>query len=741
MYKENFNSGELGPNLWRRTRLEQHQNGCAQALNFIPLVEGPLRRRAGFWHNGLPKFSDTACRLVEYVRAADEAYVIEFGNLYTRFWGVDGAPILSAGIPYEIVSPYSAADLAGLRWKQLEDVIIFGHADGRAYKRLEKVTETSWNWENYYFTDGPWQPENTDPSKTLAASGEKGSITLTASFAYFDAGMIGTRFKLRSSTGLPGVLTWKSDEDPHGNALRLSNGRVYYTTPRASTLKTGNTPPQHDQGEQTDGILNWVYLHDNSGVCEITAVTNATTATAAVIRTLPTLGTEIDAGQGLEYSPANNYPIPATFAWSESAYNNFRGWPTAWPELREERVIVGGGPYSKSKYDASQTAGYNADNATFTPGLGTGTVLADDAIQGFVGDDSFKAMWFLSGPLLVVGTHGGESVLVGETAEAPLTPQGAKPRALTRFGSADVRPIKAQDAILFVTRGHKSLRDLNVSAFDYPGQGSDLSFIAKHIANRKFMEVAFTAAPDYILWARMGDGGLASLIYNREQNVKGWSTHALGGGCVVESLCVVPDTLGNDRLWAIVKRSKGGVDQRMIWMMSDPDDRLRLDGAVRYLGASAAGADGIDHLEGEAARVMIGSGDGRYAEAGNLTVTDGEVLLPNGETAEEIIAGLTYTSRFESLPLISETAQGVKLRASAVTVAAECVSIEAGDVNGGAGDHYRSRLLSDTTALTPQELVEELTLASDHKLDPRIYIESDDGFDVILKSYNIAWAK
>jgi hypothetical protein len=137
---------------------------------------------------------------------------------------------------------------------------------------------------------------------------------------------------------------------------------------------------------------------------------------------------------------------------------------------------------------------------------------------------------------------------------------------------------------------------------------------------------------------------------------------------------------------------------------------------------------------------MIGGGDSRFAEAGDLLVTGGEILL-DGETAEEIIAGLPYLSRFESLPLTGSTAMGQKLRVSEVAVACEGVRVKAGTVGGGPPDIFQSRLLTDTTALTPQELLENLTIASDHEGDPRIYIEVDDGFDMVLKSYEVRFAK
>ncbi|WP_303829391.1 hypothetical protein [Asticcacaulis taihuensis] len=746
MFKNNFTSGELNPNLWGRSDLAQFGNGCAVLQNFVPLVEGPARRRAGFWFNGLPKAAGTACILIPYVRALDDAYVIEMGDGYSRFWQVNGSPIMDPANPtqpLELASGYTAGQLSGLRWKQIGDVIVFFHRTGLHPRRLQKVSETSWNWDYFNFEDGPWRGENSDASVTIQATDwRKGQVvTLSASAAIFAAGMVGTFFRLRSGNGLPGLRTWAADEDPKGYALRYSNDGVYYTADAVSTEKTGNTPPTHDIGTASDGLVNWTFLHDNSGMVQIIGYTSPTVVTAVISRNLPILGTynATDKEWQLAGNPASiGQAFPATFAWSEAVYSDYRGWPTAWPELREERFLVAGGAAAPDKYCASQTAGYSANSAVFTPGRGTGTVLDDDAIQGFVGDDSFKAQWLVSGPMLVCGTHGGEAVLVGETGEAPLTPSTTKPRALTRYGSADgVRPIKAQDSILFVTRGNKSLRDLSVSVYDYPGSGSDLSFIAKHIANRKFVEVVYAGAPDYIVWTRLADGGLASLVYNREQQIKGWSRHVLGltGSPVVESLCVVPDTVGNDRLWIVARRTKSNTTQRLIMMMSDPDDRMRLDGAERYAGVAAGGVSGLDHLNGEAVTLMYGSGDGRFAQASNITVTGGVATLPGGQTATEIIAGQPFTSRFESLPLTANSAQGERLKLVRVDVAFEGVRLSGGTLTGGKSDTFKSRDYNDTSALTPVHTVETLTFEADAELDPRFFLETTNGFDLTIKSY------
>ena len=47
LIKNNFTSGELSPHIWMRTDLQQYRNGTKEMLNFLPIVEGGLKRRGG----------------------------------------------------------------------------------------------------------------------------------------------------------------------------------------------------------------------------------------------------------------------------------------------------------------------------------------------------------------------------------------------------------------------------------------------------------------------------------------------------------------------------------------------------------------------------------------------------------------------------------------------------------------------------------------------------------------------
>lgn len=749
-WKNRFNSGELADEAWSNSDLQQHANGCALALNAMPRAQGPLQKSYGFWFAGLAMDQDTATIDVPFKRSVDDAWSIELGDGYGRVRDALGAPVMSGMSPLQFVSPFAAADLAGLRWHQTGDVIVFFHADGRRPQRLLRDAGGAWSFAPYGFDNGPWRAENTNRALTIEASGIVGTVTLTASAALFDPAMVGTRFRLRAPEGSIGLQSWAPDVNPPDRSLWLSNGRAYYAGAPLNDIKTGLTPPIHEQGSVSDGGILWTFLHDGAGIVEITGVTSATSASATVIQALPyqgVPGVTLDPAVGVTYNPATTYAFPATSTWAEAAYSDYRGWPTAWPTVREERLVVGGGRSEPDKFDATRTAGFDTAKADFKPGLGTGRVVADDAVRQFCGDQSSKLAWLISAGQLIAGTHADENVIAGATLDEPLTPDGTKVRPLTDYGSQEgVRPERGHDAVLYVARGGTTLRELVVGG-DLSMAGGDLTFLAEHIAGRGIAQLAWCGEPDNLLWARLEDGGLACFLYHREQKAFGWARQALGAtspdepGWTVENISALPGAYGRTALWVHALRIKNGAPQRMILIQSARQEGLRLHAAERYAGTAASGVSGLDHLEGENVTLMTRDAQGRWAQYRDRLVTGGAATLPGERTATEIHAGLPYLFRFESLPTDLEgpgTTQGQRTRVTQMLVIAKGVSgaARAGTMTDGEApsplDAFGRRDTGETSGVVPKRLAELVTCTAGASRDGRLVVEDDSGFDFVL---------
>ena len=90
-----LNAGELSPLMDMRIDQEKYQMGCRTMENFYPLIYGGAERRPGTYYVGSSKdsigqASTAKVRLYDFVYSVDQAYIIEFGNQYIRFYANSG---------------------------------------------------------------------------------------------------------------------------------------------------------------------------------------------------------------------------------------------------------------------------------------------------------------------------------------------------------------------------------------------------------------------------------------------------------------------------------------------------------------------------------------------------------------------------------------------------------------------------------------------------------------------------
>lgn len=196
-----FNAGEWSPELYGRIDLDKYRNACRRIENFVLLAQGPATRRPGTQYIAATK-DDGVVRLIPFEFSTEQAYVIEAGNGYFRFYMNGGRIEVTPGTAYEITTPYGANDLAGLKWAQSADVLYLVHPQFAPHK-LARSGHANWSLNPVDFADGPYLDENVGAT-TLAPAAVSGSnVTLTASANMFVAGDVGrlVRIKHTSSWG------------------------------------------------------------------------------------------------------------------------------------------------------------------------------------------------------------------------------------------------------------------------------------------------------------------------------------------------------------------------------------------------------------------------------------------------------------------------------------------------------------------------------------------------------------
>ena len=108
-----FNAGEWSPLMYGRADLTKYKNALALCQNYVPTLQGGLTRRPGTRFVAEVKDSTQPVRLVRFEFSITQAYVLEFGEQYIRFYANQGQ-LLSGGVPYEVTTPYHTADLWNL---------------------------------------------------------------------------------------------------------------------------------------------------------------------------------------------------------------------------------------------------------------------------------------------------------------------------------------------------------------------------------------------------------------------------------------------------------------------------------------------------------------------------------------------------------------------------------------------------------------------------------------------------
>ena len=202
-----FNAGEWSPLLEGRQDLSKYFSALRRMRNFYPKVQGPAVRRPGTRHVAEVKDSTRTVRLVPFEFSVQQAYIIEAGLFYLRFFRDNARIETGPDVAYEVASPYQESDLAALKFVQSADVLYLFHP-AHMPRKLSRFGDTNWTLTPIEPADGPYLPANTTPT-TLTPSATTGSVTVTAS----------------ATEGLNGGAGFK--EMDVGRLIRLKNSGVW----------------------------------------------------------------------------------------------------------------------------------------------------------------------------------------------------------------------------------------------------------------------------------------------------------------------------------------------------------------------------------------------------------------------------------------------------------------------------------------------------------------------------------
>ena len=564
--------------------------------------------------------TDAKVRMVRFQFSDTQAYMLEFGNLYVRFYK-DNGRIEESGIAVELATPYPTSVLFDLMFAQSADTMFIAHRD-YAPRQIERTSHTDWTINETAFISAPSSFVSVGDAITNGTF--RNNLTGWTVISGNDVTATGFDVDLDNS-GTSAVIQQQVTVDS-GQAYELTFNFIDHShttsTNRKLTVQSGSTAGATDHlasTEVTTGQHSFTFTPGAATTYLRFSNTNTGVATVGAVSLRRTSGGTVD---------ANTYPGTVTFY--------------------EQRLFWAGSRNHPQTFWGSQTGSYlNMDPATAD---------ADHSVQFSVAADSLDAIvWIGSARDLILGSYGSEHSANGGVDNA-IQPASINVTLQSAFGSERITPVNAGHAILFVARGGKKVREF-VFNFDVDGfKAPDLTLLAAHISNDGITQLAYQQDPDSICWCSTSTGELIGMTYLADQNVIAWHRHPLGGTlATVESVGTIPDlTKGEDQLWVSVKHQVNGVDSRYVGYL-DPDlfvdhavelnSPITISGATKanpvVITATAHGLSNGDQVDIENVAGMTELNNKRYTVSNQSTNT---FELQNIEPTPVNVDGTSYST-------------------------------------------------------------------------------------------------
>lgn len=260
----NFTSGELTPKLYGRGDASNYQNGAAIIENAVVSIHGGLDRRDGLLYvSPVKNGAASGVRIIPYVFNESQAFLVELGAGYARFYTALGARLVDDSLqPLEVATPYTADQLPLVQYTQGADTMILLHPDVPP-QRLQRLNNSQWRWSAVPWVVEPFAEVGHRPEARLYLAGLTGTqvfSTVDVDFPDAPTGVTATAlnsaarvsFTAPADTGGLPVLRYEVTSSPASIVVSgprspiviagLTNGTAYTFTVVAVTAHGPSAP-------------------------------------------------------------------------------------------------------------------------------------------------------------------------------------------------------------------------------------------------------------------------------------------------------------------------------------------------------------------------------------------------------------------------------------------------------------------------------------------------------------------
>jgi hypothetical protein len=619
----NFNGGEVGPLLSGRVDFEKYSSSCYKMERFVPTVQGPAKRMPGTRFVLPTKYQDKRSYLKRFEFSFDQAYVLEFGDQYVRFYtdrGVVLGDILDITNITQAnpgVLTYTGTDPANGEWFYVTGVEGMTQINNR-YVQVSNVNAGANTFElkdwfgnainttgySAYVFNGDMQKvyeiasPYTEADLTNPEGGCALSIVQSGDVLYIGCEGYAPRTLTRSGNTSWAFATYSPTDGPfQTEPLDTKNFTLGASTGTGVSLVSATNIFENEH-------VGMLFRLEPTNITTVPWETNKSitatnlrksdgkyyeaqnTATTGSVRPIHEEGTESDGAVTWQYLHPGYVIVKITaITDAQTATCDIIG-----PGIAPAEVVAGDNcryrigawgtatgaafPYKVAFWrDRLWWAGNQqiyasvaGDYSSMSPDT-LGEILADNSISLTISVGTVdKIRWMTASDVLLIGTAGSEIAVQEITPNQVLGPENVKYEIQSAEGSRELEPVLVEDSVLFIRIGGRRVIELRFDIQSDSWVPRDMNVLYPEITQSGIVEMAYQKEPDNIIWIILSNGRLLGMTYDREQNVYGWHRHPLGGtSAKAESVQVItsPDADVND-VWIIANKSVNGSTRRFV---------------------------------------------------------------------------------------------------------------------------------------------------------------------------------
>lgn len=703
----NWTQGEVSPRLRGRYDLAMLLNGADRIENMVVLPLGPVTRRPGTRYAAAAKSNSLAAALLPFEFSDEQGVMLEAGAAYLRFFA-DGGQLAVADVATVITNGTFTAGIAGWTNSSAGGAAIAHDAVNLRLSLVGAAGGTAEARQTIAVANGE---KNTEHVLTFQIFGVAGDAVTVQFGTTAGAGDLTTRncgpgwhslpvtpgqtslyltikHSVAKTLGIDTIAFLDDAALEIGSPYAAGDVAAIATTQIADVLYLFH-PDYPVRSLSRFDTAEWAledvdfkdgpYLPENTTAITLTAA--AATGLGVNLTASAALWDSSDVGRSVRITDGTTtgwvrivsytsptvvvvdiratVPTTARLAWRLGAWSARTGFPGC-GTIDQQRLIAGGATWDPGRGTGSVTG----DFTNFRPGADD-----DDAIEFVVPSRRVNGIrWLASANVTLIGSAGDIARLGNPDGETPLAPTSLPVKKQSAFGAAAIQPVEVGDALLYVQRRGRKLRELVWTYYTNQYVTQDVLRQADHITAAATIEqLAYQQEPHSICFARRSDGMLVGCTYQRDLKVTAWHRHPLGGTAptnyatprVVSCATLTgPEGANDDQLYLLVARTINGSEKRTIEILdpfftdaTDIADAFFVDCGLTYDSTPTDALSGLDHLEGETVQVLV---DG--AAHPDCTVSSGAITLDREGSVIQV--GLGFTPWLEPVDLELQTPHG-----------------------------------------------------------------------------------